>query len=86
MCKALRFFHSVMTVWHKASAVRNCLLSGHWFPLSLSTRAGADINRPPQEKGFQLKSMGCPKAGKEVEYKMISFQTYTEGSLGNTLE
>lgn len=59
--KTQPLFHSAMTVWHKDSAVRNCVLSGHCCFLSFSTRLGADMNRPPHENGFQLKSMGCTR-------------------------
>lgn len=62
------FFHSAMTLWHKDSAVRNCLLTVHCCFLSFSTRLGADMNRPPHENGFQDKSMGC--TGKTVVHQM----------------
>ncbi|TNN75036.1 hypothetical protein EYF80_014782 [Liparis tanakae] len=66
---------------NRHSARRNCLLIGHRCPLSVSSRLGADMNSPPQENGFQLKSMGCTQTGEQEMSPCTSEADSPEGSL-----
>lgn len=77
-------FHSAMTVWHRHSALRNCLLIGHCCPLSFSSRLGADMNSPPRENGFQLKSMGCTQTGEQDQMLLCTGVTQSCNYGGRT--
>lgn len=52
-------FHSLMTVWHSASAVQKSRVSGQDRSCSRSTSRWSEKRRPPHENRFQLRSSGC---------------------------